>query len=71
MRAEAWWASRGGSSDERNAREGGRGGRGVRRVRREGGAGRKGESGGQLHCSTQHTRQQTERLRTEIKILIL
>ena len=31
VRAEAWWASRGGSSDERNAREGGRGGRGVRR----------------------------------------
>ena len=29
-------ASRGGSSDGRNAREGGRGGRGVRRVRREG-----------------------------------
>ena len=36
MRAEAWWASRGGSSDGRNAREGGRGGRGVRRIRREG-----------------------------------
>ena len=35
--AEAWCASRGGSSDGRNAaREGGRGGRGVRRVRREG-----------------------------------
>ena len=33
---EAWWASRGGSSDERNGREGSRGGRGVRRVRREG-----------------------------------
>ena len=32
---EAWWASRG-SSDGRNAREGGRGGRGVRRVRMEG-----------------------------------
>ena len=31
VRAEAWWASRGGSSDGRNAREGGRGGRGVRR----------------------------------------
>ena len=37
MRAEAWWDSRGGLSDERNAREGGRGGRGVRRVRREAG----------------------------------
>ena len=42
MRAEAWWASRGGSSDERNAREGGRGGRGVRRVRREGGGRKEG-----------------------------
>ena len=31
MRAEAWWASRGGSSDGKNAREGGKGGRGVRR----------------------------------------
>ena len=29
VRADAWWASRGGSSDGRNAREGGRGGRGV------------------------------------------
>ena len=36
VRAEACWTSRGGSSDGRNAREGGRGGRGVRRVRREG-----------------------------------
>ena len=33
---EAWWASTGGSSDVRNAREGGREWRGVRRVRREG-----------------------------------
>ena len=37
VRAEAWWASRGGSSDGRTVREGGRGGRGVRRVRRGGG----------------------------------
>ena len=36
MHAEAWWASRGGSSDGKNAREGVRGGRGVRRIRREG-----------------------------------
>ena len=34
--AEAWWASKGGSSDKRNTREGDRGGRGVRRVRMEG-----------------------------------
>ena len=33
--AETWWASRGGSSDERNARERAGIGRGVR-VRREG-----------------------------------
>ena len=33
---EAWWASRGGSSEGKNAKEGGRGGRGVRRIRREG-----------------------------------
>ena len=33
VRAEAWWASRGGSSDERQAREGGRGGREVRSVK--------------------------------------
>ena len=31
VRTEAWWTSRGGSSDERNARKRGRGGRGVRR----------------------------------------
>ena len=31
VHAEAWWASRGGSSDRKNAREGGRVGRGVRR----------------------------------------
>ena len=36
VRAEAWTALRGGSNDERTAREGGRRGRGVRRVRREG-----------------------------------
>ena len=36
VRAKTLWASRGGSSDERNARVGGRGGRGVRRVRRVG-----------------------------------
>ena len=43
--AEAWCASRGGSSDGRNAREEGRGGREVRRVRREGQEGMKAESG--------------------------
>ena len=31
VHAEARWASRGGSSDKRNAREGGKRGRGVRR----------------------------------------
>ena len=36
FRAGAWWASRGGSSDRRNAREEGWGGKGVRMVRREG-----------------------------------
>ena len=36
VRAETWWASRGGSTYGRNAREWGRAGRGVRRIRREG-----------------------------------
>ena len=68
VRAEAWWASRGGSSGGRNAREGGRGGRGARRVRREGAGMNEGwkrtpwESRGQLHCSTQSARQQISRL---------
>ena len=45
FRAGAWWASRGGSSDRRNAREEGWGGKGVRMVRREGAGMNEAESG--------------------------